>query len=366
MNLLSLFSGIGGIDRAANMFGIKTVAFVECDPFCQAILKLRFPGVPVYGDIRGVTAKQLKHDGITSIDIVAGGFPCQGNSTAGKRKGKADERYLWPEMARVVREVESPWMVAENVRGILSVDGGELFGDVLRDVANMGHSAGWGCWGACDVGAPHQRNRVFIMAHSKGKRCGEARYDWRRSKEWTTGSGLVPCGLMWPTPRANSFKAAAVHGECGLDIQTAVKLWPTPRAGKIGGYSSPGYSPVLEQAVNMWPTPTTRDYKSGTGSKVRAGHAPPLSDVCQGQLNPEWVECLMNFPIGWTDPECKEPSQWPGWPAYRDQEQFCYEPPRVVSGVKHRAKRLKALGNAVLPLHAAPIFAAIREIEAGA
>ncbi|WP_432444541.1 DNA cytosine methyltransferase [Sporomusa sphaeroides] len=145
--MLSLFSGIGGLDRAAHPFGIKTVAFVEFDPFCQAILKLRYPGVPVYGDIRQVTGKQLERDGITRIDITAGGFPCQGNSTAGKRKGKADDRYLWPEMARIIREVESQWMVAENVRGILSVDGGELFGDVLRDVAEMGHSVGWGCWG---------------------------------------------------------------------------------------------------------------------------------------------------------------------------------------------------------------------------
>lgn len=383
MNLLSLFSGIAGLDRAAHLFGIKTVAFVEFDPFCQAILKLRYPGVPVYGDIRQVTGKQLERDGITRIDIVAGGFPCQGNSTAGKRKGKADERYLWPEMARIIREVESQWVVAENVRGILSVDGGELFGDVIRDVAVMGHSVGWGCWGANAVGAPHKRERVFILGNSQL---------YGRAAATVQGSSTASVfNITQGAHSASQFAGASISGELS---SSAGMMWPTPRANKIGGYSSLDFSPTLEQAV-LWPTPkaslrgdcpsernrNTPDLHSAVklwGTHTASGSTrstefqrdsvtpAEFAQSIGGQLNPDWVECLMNFPIGWTDPECENPLQWPGWPAGRNQEQFDYEPSRVVTGIKHRAKRLKALGNAVVPLQAVPIFAAIKEIEAGA
>lgn len=362
--MLSLFSGIGGIDLAAQWAGIETVAFVEYDPFCQLILKLRYPGVPVYGDIRQVTGKQLKQDGITRIDIIAGGFPCQGNSTAGKRKGKADERYLWPEMARIVREVESTWMVAENVRGILSVGGGELFGDVIRDVANMGYSPGWGCWGANAVGAPHKRERVFILGNSK-------LHGWTAS----TIEGSSAASVFNYKERedgSSQFAGASIPGE----LPGEYYRWPTPRAndgekrGNIGNDPRNG----LPAAV-LWPTPQARDYKTGDNPgcgrqqrKEQQGWTQNLNDVvmsnlAKGQLNPDWVECLMNFPIGWTNPDCENPLPWPGWPAGRNQEQFSYEPPRVISGMKHRPKRLKALGNSVVPLQAVPIFAAIAEIE---
>lgn len=102
MNMLSLFSGIGGIDLAAEMAGIKTVGFCEIDPFCQQVLKKYWPSVPIYPDIRKIHKETLVNDKIPQIDILCGGFPCQPFSTAGKRRGKEDDRNLFPEMLRLV------------------------------------------------------------------------------------------------------------------------------------------------------------------------------------------------------------------------------------------------------------------------
>ena len=168
--MLSLFAGIGGLDLAAEWAGIETVAFVEIEPYPVSVLQRHWPDVPVYGDIRDVTAATLERDGITGIDIICGGFPCQDVSVAGMRRGLDGERStLWSEFARLIREIEPKWVVAENVPGLLSANQGEFFATVLRDLAEMGYDASWGVWGACDVGASHRRERIFIT----GRRCVE-------------------------------------------------------------------------------------------------------------------------------------------------------------------------------------------------
>lgn len=180
MRMLSLFSGIGGLDIAAGWAGIETVAFCENEPYAASVLKKRFPGVPIYGDVRTVTAERLRADGIGRIDIVGGGFPCQDVSCAGKQKGFIDDNGeitrsgLWWEMLRVVKEIRPRWVLAENVRNLLSivdVSGrrGGTFGRILSDLAENGYHAAWFCYGAADVGAPHQRDRVFVVAHAKGE-----------------------------------------------------------------------------------------------------------------------------------------------------------------------------------------------------
>lgn len=175
MKMLSLFSGVGMIDLAASWAGIETVAFCEIEEYPQKLLQRRFPGVPIYRDIRELTAEKLKADGISKIDIISGGFPCQDVSTAGKRNGFVDSEGnvtrsgLWGEYARLIRELKPRWIVAENVRGLLSVSAAGIrgggFGTVLRDLAEMGYRVGWSCYGATDVGAPHKRERVFIVAY---------------------------------------------------------------------------------------------------------------------------------------------------------------------------------------------------------
>lgn len=154
----SLFAGIGGIELGLERAGMRVVWQVENNPFCLQVLEKNWPGVKRYGDIR-----ELCGDELEPVDLICGGFPCQPHSVAGKRKASDDERDLWPEMLRIIREVKPRWVLAENVPGILSSEAGWFFGGVLRDLAQGGYSVGWDCIPAQAVGAPHRRERIFIV-----------------------------------------------------------------------------------------------------------------------------------------------------------------------------------------------------------
>lgn len=174
MRMLSLFAGIGGIDLAAQWAGIETVAFCEIDPFCQKVLKKHWPDVPIFSDIRELSKEVLDREGITGIDIVAGGYPCQPYSVAGKRKGKEDDRHLWPEMLRVIRETRPTWVVGENVAGHVSLG----LDDVLANMDALEYTSQAFLIPACSVGAFHKRDRVIVVSNSDGERmeglCEEA------------------------------------------------------------------------------------------------------------------------------------------------------------------------------------------------
>ena len=161
---VSLFSGIGGLDLAAEWAGFRTVGQVEFANYPFRVLRRRFGRMPRWRDIRDVTGEEIiKRCGVPTV--ISGGFPCQPHSLAGKRLASRDERDLWGELARVVREVMPRWFVGENVAGLRSSESGRFFGRVLRDLAEMGYTVGWGSWEAADAGAPHHRERVFIVAH---------------------------------------------------------------------------------------------------------------------------------------------------------------------------------------------------------
>ncbi|MEN6384513.1 MAG: DNA cytosine methyltransferase, partial [Phycisphaerales bacterium] len=150
IKMLSLFSGIGGIDLAALWAGIRTIAFCEINAFCQKVLKKHWPEVPIFNDVTTLSASSLQAIGISpaSISIIAGGFPCQPHSISGKRLGSNDERDLWDQNKRLISEINPRWYVGENVPGLLSNESGRFFGRVLRDLAEMGYSTGWLCFGA--------------------------------------------------------------------------------------------------------------------------------------------------------------------------------------------------------------------------
>ena len=158
MNHLSLFSGIGGIDIAANWAGFKTVAFVERDKFCQKVLAKHWPGVPIFGDVTTFNRGSIEGP----IDIISGGFPCQPYSDAGKRMGDEDDRALWPEYRRIIEEFGPSWVVGENVIGII----GLALDNVLADLESLGYSARAFDIPASSVGAYHERRRVLIVANS--------------------------------------------------------------------------------------------------------------------------------------------------------------------------------------------------------
>lgn len=165
---LSTFTGIGGIDIAAEWAGFKTIGQIEWADFPLKVLNKHWPNVPKWRDIRNVTAETLSSGGIDvrNITLISGGFPCQPHSVAGKHKGSDDERDLWPELARLISEVKPRWFLGENVPGILTTENGWFFGRVLNDLAQMGYAVGWGCYEAERFGAPHKRERCFIIANS--------------------------------------------------------------------------------------------------------------------------------------------------------------------------------------------------------
>jgi DNA (cytosine-5)-methyltransferase 1 len=406
MRGLSLFSGIGGLDLAAEWAGIEPVAFCEIEPYAQKILKKRWPNVPIIEDVHTIRGGDWE-----SIDIVYGGFPCQDLSVAGKQRGLEGERSgLWFEMLRVIHDIRPAWVLAENVRGAVN----KALDTVQSGLEGEGYEVRSLVIPASAVGAPHQRERLFVVgargdvayafaerlqgSERAGAFCEDGTTSSQPAPEcgkgslWPTpsvhgnynragvsdksGNGLSTAVNLWPTPHRNCSNGAGVHGDGGLNIQTAVSLWPTPRANKPEGYSSNGYSPTLAQRV--------------TG-EVRPAH---------GMLSPDWVECLMNYPLGWTDPDCDEPKPWPGWPAmmgerlwpthtagqhsyqwhaapsegnghgrtlggqaHEHHDQYPYEPPRTCGKIPNRAKRLKCLGNAVVPQQAYPLFRAIVEMS---
>lgn len=163
MTHLSLCSGIGGLDLAAEWAGFETVAQCEIDTYASKVLAKNFLGVPNLNDIRTVTNERLAELGIRTPTVISAGFPCQPYSLAGKGLGDRDDRDLWGEVARVLREIRPRWFVGENTPGLFARSNQRYFRRVLDDLAALGYSVGWGIWGACDVGAPHKRQRVFML-----------------------------------------------------------------------------------------------------------------------------------------------------------------------------------------------------------
>ena len=163
MRVGSLFAGIGGFDLGFQRAGYDIAWQVEIDAYCNQVLSKHWPRVPRYGDIRAIDWTT-----VPPVDVVCGGFPCQPHSVAGRRQASDDDRDLWPEVVRCLRTVRPRWFVGENVPGLLSSDAGRFFGGVLRDLAACGFDVEWDCLPASAVGAPHRRDRVWIVAHARG------------------------------------------------------------------------------------------------------------------------------------------------------------------------------------------------------
>ena len=166
MKVLDLFSGIGGFSLGLERTGgFETVAFCEIDPFCRDVLRRHWPSVPIYEDVRELTADEFNG----RIDLICGGFPCQDVSIAGNRAGLDGERSgLWAEMRRLLSELRPAYVVVENTTGLLDLG----LGTVLGDLAELGYDAVWHSISAAAVGAAHQRDRVWIVAHNRQERWG--------------------------------------------------------------------------------------------------------------------------------------------------------------------------------------------------
>jgi DNA (cytosine-5)-methyltransferase 1 len=178
MKHISLFSGIGGFDLAAEWAGWTNVASCEINDFGNKVLEYYWPKAYHHRDIHTLTGQILNdeiqqrfgEDWKADGTILTGGFPCQPYSTAGKRLGKEDERHLWPEMLRVIREVQPEWIVGENVRGLVSWSGGLVFEEVWTDLETIGYEVQPFILPAASVNAPHKRERIWFVAYSHSKR----------------------------------------------------------------------------------------------------------------------------------------------------------------------------------------------------
>lgn len=462
MNHLSLFSGIGGLDLAAEWAGFTTVAFVERDPYCQRVLAKRWPGVPIFSDVRDVGyAAGSRWDGASAetggdlrelagevrgssgggVCIVSGGFPCQPHSVAGKRQASADDRDLWPEFARVIREIRPRWVVAENVPGLLHSESGRFFGQVLGDLADMGYSAGWGVWGAADVGALHRRERVFIVAYAsrdvqperqesgaERERAGAGGEpvnvaDAGRGRLRGSGGGKIQqprraetvcSGETVADTHGPRLEERVLHagGEGGAgrslpreepplgdwwlaepDVGGRSHGLPARLDGGLNGPQTAG--PCDEELREVWDALRSQSLREGFGGfQAVPAEALLFSFLRQYEGRPDEArlllaspEALEGFLRGVRGAEASTgPSHRPGQDEQRADEysdalqvvsrlsslhsQTPWDSgrwedgiPRVAKGVPDRVARLRALGNAVVPQQAYPLFAEIARIE---
>ncbi len=304
---LSLFSGIGGLDLAAEMAGFVTVGQCEWADYPTKILEKHWPDVPRWRDIRTLTGDSFyARTGLRTVDVLSGGFPCQPFSVAGKQRGKADDRYLWPEMCRVIREIRPAWVIGENVSGIVNL----ALDTVLTDLENEGYTVQTFIVPACGVDAPHRRDRVCIVAYTFNGR-GAVRGD----AQLQDASGDAESGTNHGGRTPQLFT-----GERGKDEPRLV-----------------GVADGLRTAIHATDTDTDFQRVPGRGDEqIFRGGGVQTQALRTAGTHPAW-------------------ENWPDEPGVD----------RVADGVSHRVDRIKCLGNAVVPQQFYPFFAAIAEIERG-
>ena len=319
---LSLFSGIGGLDLAAEMAGFETVGQCEWADYPRAVLEKHWPGIPRWRDIRTLTKESFyEQTGLHTVDIISGGFPCQPFSVAGKHRGKDDDRYLWPEMLRVIRELQPNWVIGENVPGIVNM----ALDTVLADLEAEGFEVQCFLIPACGVDAPHKRERCAILANSVN-RCFSLRGNGKLQD--TSENGRERFDHRGRTQKPVTGKRGQnKSGACGVVDGLRAEIHTAYSDTNCNGLQRWMLEPVLETEFTDC---SSRERERERETSVR--RPSPQSD--------------------------RGLSVWKNWPDEPDVG-------RVANGIPNRVDRLKCLGNAVVPQQFYPFFAAIAEIERG-
>ena len=330
---LSLFTGVGGIDLAAEWAGFETVGQCEFADYPTKVLEKHWPDVPRWRDIRTLTKESFyERTGRTTVDLISGGFPCQPFSVAGKQRGHEDDRYLWPEMLRVIDEIRPTWVLGENVAGIINM----ALDQVLSDLESKGYETQSFVIPACAVDAPHRRSRVFIVGYAKHNgqfteqklRSNEATSNERRAekptKTWKlkgTNRPINVSGIQGCTVRSEQTSILANSGLCGCKRK--------------------GNASEQQRGTNTIGTSKDVADTDSEGLQGLRGKQQFVSDGTAGH------------------------SVGSGCKTHEHKKHWLPEPSvgRVANGVPSRVDRLKCLGNAVVPQQVYPILKTIAEIE---
>ena len=303
--MLDLFSGIGGFAIGLERAGMQTVAFCETEPFCQSVLKKHWPGVPIYDDVKTLTADRLARDGV-AVDVICGGFPCQDISTAGKGAGLAGARSgLWFEFHRLIAELKPRYAIIENVAALRS----KGLDQVLSSLAQIGYDAEWHCIPASAVGAPHRRDRIWIVAYPNGSVASDGRQCAHPTGESVGGRD----------DRSRS------HGD---DRQVTLR-------GAGSDTSNVAYSDREGQRIQR--TNYDQSAEMARSEKFEFGDI----DGCSAALaDARRIATQISFTGRFSAIEVPQRNSW--WEVEPNVG-------RVADGVPVRLDRLKALGNAVVP-----------------
>lgn len=406
---LSLFSGIGGLDLAAELAGFTTVGQCEWADYPTKILEQHWPNVPRWRDIRTLGGDSFhKTTGLRTVDLISGGFPCQPYSAAGKRRGVSDDRYLWPELLRVVEELRPAWFVGENVAGLLSmvkssqkigVEGRSinrfasedhysaawlrqetmLFVALLQDLERIGYEVQPFVIPACAVGAPHRRDRVAIVAHRHGIG-GEPRRAEPAGQQ--REAGFATGGNAMGHPQHHGLSAPAVIGSAAPASGHHAQGQDAPR--EPAGTGEPGYADAMAHAQRVGPgaqndQPDSDQKRNHQASEQGRGPEPSAAGPGGGTVRHPLRAGLSDGPVRTlAGPGAHAESERPDWGTAQSRLDgvadgfssildgyWDVEPniPRTASGIPNRVDRLKCLGNAVVPQQFYPIFAAIAALE---
>ena len=338
LNHLDLFSGIGGFSLGLEATKrIKTVAFCEIDSFCTKVLNKNWPTVPVYNDIKELTYEKLKADGIESIDIVTGGYPCQPFSIAGSKKGVKDPRHLWPEYFRLIKELRPDWIIGENVSGHIKLG----LDAVQQDLESEGYSLRTFSVSASSIGAPHQRERIWTVANANGsgnqsKKSGSL--GKKNEKEISDGKDNSATRISTGTNKIFSQQR-----------ETSMEYVEDARRRSWGEQFTRNKESLGRGTFEKTERSTNTDTTPGSSAR-----ATPVADTSTFRSSNEQERNIRGLENKSQEKEGRE----------RSKSSVCIETcstgrnnwwdiepdvGRVANGVPDRTHRLKALGNAVVP-----------------
>jgi len=304
---IDLFSGIGGFSLAADtVWGEMEHVFCEVDPFCQAILKKHWPEAKIYGDIRTLTSdsysarlqgsEKARDDGKDwkeshderpriRVDLLTGGFPCQPFSQAGRRRGTEDDRYLWPEMLRVIREFHPRWVVGENVSGLATWNDGMVLEQVHADLEGEGYEVQAFVIPAVAVNSPHRRDRIWIVARytehdgldgSKDGQGGTARDDSDTAGEDEVQQPERPNRQRDFPESWNQNWSEVAAALCRVDDGIPRRLDRTPRLKALGNSIVPQVAAEIFKAIKYAEEASKKEAHQGSGPAVLPSRSPEV------------------------------------------------------------------------------------------